>query len=113
MSVEDLEAYVWSDLPAMKFLAGRRLVARLTRRCAKRLPCGFLSEASADGQQQVIEDICRDVERIERANYQMGIVLTLILSALLSEIVKAILAWWLKSASNRALLVGWQQEDRL
>lgn len=113
MSVEDLEDYVWQDLPAMKWLAGRRLVARLTRRCAKRMPCGFMAEASPDGFEQIAQDICRDVERIERANYQMGIIFTLLLSALLSEIVKAIIDWWRMSASNRALLVGWQLEDRL
>lgn len=113
MSVEDLEAYVWSDLPAMKFLAGRRLVARLTRRCAKRFPSGVMGEASPDGQALIMDEIQRAVERTERANYQMGIVLTLILSALLSEIIRAIFNWWLKSASNRALLVGWQQEQQL
>lgn len=113
MSVEDLEAYVWSDLPAMKYLAGRRLVARLTRRCAKRFPGPVIAEASPEGQARVMQEIHRAVERTERANYRMGIVLTLILSALLSEIIKAILAWWLKSASNRTLLLGWQQESRL
>lgn len=113
MSVTDLEEYVWSNMTAMRFLAGRRLVARLTRRCAKRLPCGVMAEANADGQQQVMSDICRDVERIERANYQMGVILTLILSALLTEIVKAIFQWWRASASNRALLTGWQQEGVL
>jgi hypothetical protein len=113
MSVEDLEDYVWSDLPAMKFLAGRRLVARLTRRCAKRFPSGVMADASPEGQGRIMAEIHKAVERTERANYQMGIVLTLILSALLSEIIKAIFAWWMKSASNRALLVGWQVEDRL
>jgi hypothetical protein len=113
MSVTDLEDYVWSNLPAMRLLAGRRLVARLTRRCAKRFPCGVLSEASPEGQATVLEEIHRAVERTERANYQMGVILTLILSALLTEIVKALFQWWRQSASNRALLIGWQAENVL
>jgi hypothetical protein len=42
----------------------------------------------------------------------MGVILTLVLSALLSEIVKAVLRWWLQSARNRALMLGWQTEMR-
>ena len=113
MSVEDLEAYVWSDLPAMKWLAGRRLVARLTRRCAKRFPSTVMAQASAEGQGRIMDEIHKSVERTERANYQMGVILTLILSALLSEIIKALFRWWLNSASNRTLLVGWQMENQL
>ena len=113
MSVEDLEAYVWSDLPAMKYLAGRRLVARLTRRCAKRFPSGVMAEASPNGQAMIMDEIHKSVERTERANYQMGVILTLMLSALLSEIIKALFRWWLNSASNRTLLVGWQMENQL
>ena len=113
MSVTDLEDHVWSNLPAMRLLAGRRLVARLTRRCAKRFPCGVLAVASPEGQATVLEEIHRAVERTERANYQMGVILTLILSALLTEIVKALFQWWRQSASNRALLIGWQAENVL
>jgi hypothetical protein len=42
----------------------------------------------------------------------MGIILTLVLGAIIQEIVKAVLRWWLQSASNRALLLGWQTEMR-
>ena len=60
----------------------------------------------------VMHEIARSIERSERQNYGMGIILTLVLSALLSEIVKAVLRWWLQSASNRALMLGWQTEMR-
>jgi len=108
--MDDLEAYVWADLPPMKYLAGRALVARLTRRLVQRWPSGVMLEASDEGRGMVMGELVRSVERSERQNYRMGIVLTLILSALLSEVVKAILAWWLRSASNRTQLVGYQQE---
>lgn len=108
--IEELEAYVWKDLPAMKYVAGRQRVARLTRRCAKRLPAQVFGEASPESRARIMAEIHKAVERTERANYQMGIFLTLILSAMLSEIVKAIIAWWSKSASNREFLVRWQLE---
>lgn len=110
MSLEDLDAYVWGSLGMRKHVAGRALVSRLTRRCVRRWPGQTMLQANAGNQQRIIREIARSVERSERQNYGMGVILTLILSALLSEIVKALLAWWLKSASNRALLVGWQQE---
>jgi hypothetical protein len=33
--------------------------------------------------------------------YGMGIILTLVLSALISEIVKTLIRWWLESRDNR------------
>ena len=47
-----------------------------------------------------------------RQNFEMGILLTLVLGVLIQEIVKAILRWWLETASNRIFLVGWQSEMR-
>jgi hypothetical protein len=34
----------------------------------------------------------------------MGIILTLVLSALISEIVKILIRWWLESRDNRAAM---------
>jgi hypothetical protein len=79
MSVEDLDSYVWSHMPAMKFLAGRKLVARLTRRCARQFPGSIMVGATDEGRDRVLEQIQKNVERQERANYKMGFVLTLIL----------------------------------
>lgn len=113
MSVADLEDYVWSNLPPLRWVAGRQLVARLTRRCARRFPGGVMSDASPEGRDMVLDEIRKAVERTERANYRMGFLLSLVLSALLGEIVRALFAWWLKSASNRTVLLGWQAENVL
>jgi hypothetical protein len=39
----------------------------------------------------------------------MGIILTLVLSALISEIVKILIRWWLESRENRAAMQAMQE----
>ena len=113
MSLEDLDAFVWSELSPRRFVAGRALVNRLTRRAIQKWPDAVMLDwASGDGQQVVMGELAKSIERSERQNYQMGVILTLILGVLIQEIVKALLKWWLKSASNRVILVGWQAEMR-
>ena len=112
MSLEDLDAYVWSQLSLRRYAAGRALVARLTRRVVRKWPHAVMAENRPESYAAVTEGIVRSIERSERQQYGMGIILTLVLSALISEIVKAVLRWWLESARNRVALVGWQTEMR-
>lgn len=112
MSLEDLDAYVWSQMSVKKYAAGKPLVARLTRRVVRKFPHVVMSQTRPASYGVVQDEICRSIERSERQNYRMGIILSLVLGALIQEIVKAIFRWWLASASNRALLLGWQTEMR-
>lgn len=110
MSLEDLDAYVWSQLGVKKHAAGRPLVTRLTRRVVRKFPHVVMSQTRPGSYDLVQDDISRSIERSERQNYRMGIILSLVLGALIQEIVKAIFKWWQASASNRALLLGWKTE---
>jgi hypothetical protein len=112
MSLEDLDAAVWSSLSARKHLAGKPLVSRLVRRVLRKWPAIAMSQARPDSYGVMLEQVGNSIERSERQNIRMGIILSLVLGALIQEIVKAILAWWLKSASNRIAIVGWQLEMR-
>ena len=112
MSLEDLDAAVWASLSVRKHAAGRALVSRLTRRVVRKWPSVAISQARPDSYGVMLEQVGHSIERSERQNIQMGIILSLILGALIQEIVKAVLAWWLKSASNRISIVGWQSEMR-
>jgi hypothetical protein len=71
-----------------------------------------ISQARPEGYGVMLEQVATSIERSERQNVRMGILLSLVLGVLIQEIVKAILAWWLKTASNRIALVGWQTEMR-
>ena len=112
MSHDDLDAYVWQQLSARKHLAGKPLVARLVRRAVRKWPHVALSQTRPGQYGIVTDEIAKSIERSERQNFQMGIILTLVLGVLIQEIVKAILRWWLETASNRIFLVGWQSEMR-
>jgi len=113
MSLEDLDAYVWSQLGVTKYAAGKGLVGRLTRRVVRKFPHSIMGSTRPASYAMVQDEICRSIERSERQNYRMGIILSLVLGAIIQEIVKAIFRWWLASASNRAMLLGWQMEMRL
>ena len=113
MSLEDLDAWVWSQVSVKKYAAGKPLVARLTRRVVRKFPHSIMGSTRPASYDMVQDEMCRSIERSERQNYRMGIILSLVLGALIQEIVKAIFRWWLASASNRALLLGWQTEMRL
>jgi len=110
VSIEDLEAHVWSRLSMRRHVAGRAVVGRLVRRIVRRWPAVLMDESTIGNQAIVMEGMTLSVERGERANVTMGVFLTLIISTLITEIVKAIWAWWRASASNRVQLAQYQQE---
>ena len=108
--MNELENYIWHGLPATKYIAGRRVVRRIVKRAAERFPSEIMASISMQGRARLLEQMADNVEREERQQYGMGIILTLVLSALISEIVKALWAWWTASKSNRDQLLRWQQE---
>jgi hypothetical protein len=110
MSLEDLQDHVWSRLSVRRHVAGKAVVDRLVRRVVRRWPALLMDESTIGNQAIVMEGMTLSVERGERANVQMGVFLTLIISTLITEIVKAVWAWWRSSASNRVQLAQYQQE---
>lgn len=110
MSIEDLEAHVWSRLSLRKHVAGRNTVGRLVRRIVRRWPSVLMHDSAPGDQAIVMEGMRLSVERGERSNVTMGIFLTIILSALISEVLKVILAWWRSSASKQQLLAQYQYD---
>ena len=109
MSLEDLDAAVWSSLSARKHLAGKPLVSRLVRRVVRKWPTVAISQARPDSYGVMLEQVAASIERSERQNVKMGIILTLVLSALISEIVKILIRWWLDSRENRAAMQAMQE----
>ena len=99
MSRADLEQYVWDNLGPRKLASGRVRVSRITKRVIRRW--NYTPDAEA---------IAKNVELDERYDTQMGIVLSWILGALITEIVRLLAQWWRDSHSNRCLLMGYQRE---
>jgi hypothetical protein len=102
MTRAELDAYVWSQLSVRKHAAGRRVVSRIVADAVRDWPSAAMAR-SDHGEVQAFGSIyAKSLAR--RGNYGMGIILTLVLSALISEVVKTLIRWWLESRENRAAM---------
>lgn len=95
-----VEEYVWRRLSARKWGAGRRLCDRLTRRCIRAWQRDVPRPMAIE----------RQVEAEARSDVQMGILASWLLSAVISEIVRALWQWWNESHANRCLMFAYQRE---
>ena len=100
MSLDDLEDHVWREMTDVKKHAvGRWRINRLTRRCVKRWP---------EGDEVTLPTI-ELIEADEHREVQMGIILTLILGAIIQEIVRILAAWYRENHKNRVLMQGFKR----
>jgi hypothetical protein len=103
MTIQDLESHVWERLPRLqRTLAGRYIAGRVVRRAVKTWPVPVLEQCNAGEAEVVGVHLARSLERQARQEFGMGILLTLVLSALISEVVKILVRWWLERQENQA-----------
>ena len=97
---------MWAGLSPRKYAAGKQRVRRIVARCVASWPIGALSDCQTQEQAELLaKHYAARVYKVER-QYGMGILLTLVLSALVSEIVKLILQWWVDRHVDRAELAA-------
>ena len=108
--MDDLQAHVWSRLSLRKHVAGRATCDRLVRRVVRRWPAVLMNDSSPGNQDIVMQGMRMSVERGERSTVQMGVLLTIFLSALISELIKCLLAYWRSSASNQVRMAQYQRD---
>ena len=94
MTREELTADVWDSLPMRKHLLGRERVGRIVERALREWPIPVLYQCDAGQTQIVAKHFARRLERQER-EYGMGFLASIILAAIISEIVKKIVQRWL------------------
>jgi hypothetical protein len=109
---DDLTAYVYGRLPLRLRIAGRDTVGRIVDDAVRNWPAPVLRQCDA-GKAQVVGSflgsfLAKSLKRRQQ-QYGMGIILTLVLSALISEIVKILIRWWLDSRENRAAMQAMQE----
>ena len=110
MTITELEQYAWDRVPTVqRTIAGRRIVGRIVRRAVASWPVPVLQQCDAAECDVVGHHMAKAIERQVRQQYGMGIILTLVLSALISEIVKILIRWWLDSRENRAAMQAMQE----
>jgi UbiD family decarboxylase len=99
MTRDELTADVWDSLPMRKHLLGRERVGRIVERALKEWPIPVLYQCDAGQTQIVAKHFARRLERQER-EYGMGFLASIILAAIISEIVKKIVQRWLDNRSE-------------
>lgn len=100
MTRDELISAVWGELPKTRYLLGRRRVDRLTARCLKKWPAPVLYQCDPQQTNVVGEHLARSIERQERAEYGMGFLASIILAAIISEIVKILIRRWLENRTE-------------
>jgi UbiD family decarboxylase len=99
MTRDELIAEVWESLPMRKHLLGRERVGRIVERALKQWPIPVLYQCDAGQTQIVAKHFARRLERQER-EYGMGFLASIILAAIISEIVKKIVQRWLENRTE-------------
>ena len=100
MTRHELTDMVYDRLPWRLRLAGRDVVSRVVEDAVRLWPVPVLRQCDA-GEAQVVGSFLARSLRRRSHQYGTGIILTLILSALISEAVKILLRWWLERRENR------------
>ena len=107
MTLAELQADTYDAMPTVqRTLAGRFVCNRIVRRAVAGWPVPVLEQCD-DAQAAVVGKYeARRVERQIRQEMGMGIILTLVLSALVSEVVKYLIRRWLENREEMRALVG-------
>ena len=116
MTPADLKQHVWRRLGPRKWLVGREQVDLLTQLTIENWQSDYYQAADSDQERQIVADgTLIAVKRMHQAvggygEREYGIVWALLLSAVASAVIQAVLKWWLERRSNRVMLMIWQQE---
>lgn len=105
---KQLADYVWRRLGVRKHTVGKEVVARATACTIKRWPFGtsYLTSADADlptvddpAVKQLTDAVTEEMHKYGSQRY--GFVWAIVLSAVISQLVKLLIEWWLKRRENR------------
>ena len=100
MTRSELTAAVWEELPKTRYLLGRRRVDRLIERTLKKWPVPVLYQCDAAQTNVVGQHLARSIERQEAAEYGMGFIASVLLAAIIGEIVKILIRRWLENRTE-------------
>ena len=113
MTLDELQADIWAELPKVpRTLGGRRMADRIVSRAVYGWPVAVLEQCNAEHTEEVAREYTKSMGRRMRHELGMGIILTLVLSALISEIVKALVKRWMANREGmRALVCEMRHHD--
>jgi len=110
---------IWEKLPKRKLLAGRGRVLDCISIIVQEWPDEQLALAessnSANKRVVIMRDLLRDAKRHLHLIYgdkEFGFVWTILLQAILFQVVQLIFEWWKERRENRMSLLAWQTKWR-
>ena len=105
MTIEELDTYVWERLPIVnRTVLGRRVCSRVVKRAVRSWPVPVLEQCD-DAQARVVgKYMGRSLERQVRHEYGIGILGMLVLGAIVQEVMRVLVQWWLDRQDNRAAM---------
>ncbi len=117
---EDYEQFrqsVWAKLPMRKWLVGREKVLDCVAIVVQEWPDDSFALADSGHAQEaaVVKSLMADAKRHLHLAYgeqQFGFIWTIILQAVLYEVIVMILEWWRQKKANRMALLSWQKHWR-
>ena len=108
MTRTELADMVFAELPWRLRIAGRDTVGRIVEDAVRLWPIPVLRQCDAGESQVVGSFLARSLKRRQH-QYGTGIILTIVLSALISEAVKILIQWWLERRENREAMLEMQR----
>ncbi len=112
MTIDDLVAEVWFDLPPIrKRIAGRDTVRSIVVDAIQEWSPEYLMACNDNTQRAVYAaDLTKRLEqRYAQQEYGFAI-MTIILVAVISAVVQWLVKWWLDRHFNRECMAQWQRE---
>lgn len=106
----NLQQYLWDNLGARKHAVGRKFVDRATNRIIARWPFGQVQDDELPSRndpqfKRMADEVKREMRSCEGSDQTFGFVIwTIILSAVISQLVKLLIEWWLKRRENRTTM---------
>lgn len=104
------QEWVWARLPPSKFLAGRRRVLALLPRAIDRWSADMAAAGDGDSPAFAFmaDSLRHDVRRMF-GQQRYGSFWIIVLSSLVSEIVRLLVLWWLSSGDHQQLFRQWRR----
>jgi hypothetical protein len=104
------QEWVWGRLPPSKFLAGRRRVLALLPRAIDRWSVDMAAASDSDSPAFAFmaDSLRQDVRRLF-GHKRYGSFWIIVLSSLVSEIVRLLVLWWLSSGDHQQLFRQWRR----
>ena len=105
-----LEEWVWSRLPASKWVAGRRRVLALLPLAVERWSDDMAQATDSDSSafNYMADSLRSDVRRIYNGR-RYGSIWIIVLSSLIGELVRLLVLWWLSDTKHRQLFHRWRR----